>query len=51
MGLTQAQMAGLLRVPLVTVRAWERGRSPILRPVRVKCPRFPSGELEVNRWC
>jgi DNA-binding XRE family transcriptional regulator len=25
MGLTQAQMAGLIRVPLVTVRAWEAG--------------------------
>jgi DNA-binding XRE family transcriptional regulator len=25
MGLTQAQMAGLIRVPVVTVRAWEAG--------------------------
>jgi hypothetical protein len=40
MGLTRAQMAGLLRVPLVTVSAREAGalagRSAILRPVRVK---------------
>ena len=38
MGLTQAQMAGLLRVPVVTVRAREAGRLPDRpqRPVRVK---------------
>jgi DNA-binding transcriptional regulator YiaG len=44
MGLTQAQMAGLIRVPLGTVKAWEAGtpagRSAILRSVRVKRPRL-----------
>jgi hypothetical protein len=60
MGLTQAQMAGLIRVPVVTVRAWEAGtleikskrliraeagRPAILRVARLGRARQTSGRV------
>lgn len=60
MGLTQGQMAGLIRVPVVTVRAWEAGtleikskrliraeaeRPAILRVARLGRARQTSGRV------